>query len=112
MSYNWGDSPDHAHYTSEYEEEPELGFHWLDYVVFGLTLMIALGVGVYHSLAGGGQKTTSQYLMGNRQLSPFPVALSIFMSVISGQISSHCSFCTVDPPPSLFWEKNHFPTDF
>ena len=65
-----------------YDDNEAHGFHWLDYVVFISTLLLSLGVGVYHGCVG--EKTTKDYLMGNRQLKPLPVALSIFMSVISG----------------------------
>ena len=34
------------------------GFHWLDYVLFAVMLIISLGIGVYAALSGGKQKTT------------------------------------------------------
>ena len=43
-------------------------FHWLDYVVFVLTIVVSLGIGVYFALSGDRQKTTGEYLTGNRQL--------------------------------------------
>ena len=59
-----------------------VGFHWADYLVFALTLIISLGVGLYTGTRG--QKTTDEYLTGSKKLYMFPVALSMFMSVISG----------------------------
>ena len=48
----------------------------VDYIVFGITLSISLGIGFYYSLSGGRQKTTDEYLMGDRQMRPLPVCLS------------------------------------
>lgn len=64
------------------EDGGENPLDWLDYVVFSSTLIIALLIGVYHSYFG--QNTTSDYLLGQRQLRVLPVGVSIFMSVISG----------------------------
>ena len=46
------------------EETPS--FHWADYVVFTATLVIALGIGVFQAFTGDKQRTTKEYLMGNR----------------------------------------------
>ena len=43
-----------------------VGFHWADYVVFAATLLIALGIGVVQAFTGDKQRTTKEYLMGNR----------------------------------------------
>ncbi len=34
------------------------GFHWLDYLLFALMLLVSLGIGIYAALTGGKQKTT------------------------------------------------------
>ena len=49
-----------------YSEEETPGFHWFDYVVFTGTLLIALGIGVFQAFTGDKQRTTKEYLMGNR----------------------------------------------
>ena len=59
-----------------------IGFHWADYLIFSLTIAISLGVGLYTGLMG--QTTTEDYLLGSKKLQMIPVALSIFMSAISG----------------------------
>ena len=41
-------------------------FHWADYVVFGVTLALAIAVGVYQRFTGDRQRSTSEYLFGNR----------------------------------------------
>lgn len=55
-------------------------FHVVDYVIFGLTVAISSGVGIYFAVAGGRQKTTSEYLVGNRKMKIGPVALSLIVS--------------------------------
>ena len=72
-------------YNTVYNGEPyEDGeFMWYDYVLFTLTLLIALGIGVYAAFAGDKQRSTEGYLMGNRALGTLPVAMSMFMSYIS-----------------------------
>lgn len=55
-------------------------FHVADYVIFGLTVAISSVVGIYFAVAGGRQKTTSEYLVGNRKLHVLPVALSLIVS--------------------------------
>ena len=62
-------------------ETPRL--HWADWVVFVIMLCIALGIGVYYAFTGGRQKTTGEYLMGNRQMNLIPVTLSLMVSYIS-----------------------------
>ena len=44
------------------------GFHVVDYIIFAATLVVSLGIGIYYAMSGGGQKTTGEYLMGNRNL--------------------------------------------
>ena len=58
-------------------------FHIVDYILFVVMLLVSLGIGIYSAFTGGRQKTTSEYLMGNRQLKLAPVALSICVSMVS-----------------------------
>ena len=67
-------------YSEPYEDGE---FMWYDYLLFTLTLLIALGIGIYAALAGDKQRSTGEYLMGNRALGTLPVAMSMFMSYIS-----------------------------
>ena len=48
------------------DDPTSVGFHWADYVVFAATLLIALGIGVVQAFTGDKQRTTKEYLMGNR----------------------------------------------
>lgn len=54
-----------------------------DYVVLGVMLVISAGIGVYYRFTGGKQKTTQEYLLGDRSLSVFPVAVSLMASFMS-----------------------------
>ena len=61
-------------------------FFWYDYIVFFCMLAISLGIGVYHACKSRKKKTTKEYLMGGRSMSPFPVAMSIVMSTIAAAL--------------------------
>ena len=59
---------DHDGYNAPtvHSDSETVGFHWADYVVFAGTLIIALGIGVVQAFTGDKQRTTKEYLMGNR----------------------------------------------
>ncbi|XP_041373436.1 sodium-coupled monocarboxylate transporter 1-like [Gigantopelta aegis] len=54
-----------------------------DYVVFGLMLAISAGIGIFHAITGGRQKSTQEFLMANRSMNFLPVALSVLASFFS-----------------------------
>ncbi|XP_069829284.1 sodium-coupled monocarboxylate transporter 1 isoform X2 [Dendropsophus ebraccatus] len=54
-----------------------------DYVVFALMLLISAVIGIYYAFAGGGQKTSKEFLMGGRSMTAVPVALSLTASFMS-----------------------------
>ena len=58
-------------------------FHWADYVIFVAFMCISFAIGIYHSLTGGRQRTTSEFIMANRKLKVFPTVLSMVMSFLS-----------------------------
>ncbi|NWJ05049.1 SC5A8 protein, partial [Crypturellus undulatus] len=58
-------------------------FHAWDYVVFAAMLLISAVIGVYYAFAGGGQKTSSDFLVGGRRMTALPVALSLTASFMS-----------------------------
>ncbi|NXW10891.1 SC5A5 protein, partial [Fregetta grallaria] len=60
-----------------------LTFSLWDYGVFGLMLLISTGIGLFHGLAKGGQKTSEDFFMGGRQMSALPVGLSLSASFMS-----------------------------
>ena len=61
-------------------------FHLANYIIFALFLLISAGIGLYHGCSGGRQRTTSEFLMGNRRLQMLPVAVPIFVSYARGVI--------------------------
>ncbi|XP_067906294.1 sodium-coupled monocarboxylate transporter 1-like isoform X2 [Heterodontus francisci] len=58
-------------------------FSTWDYVVFVAILLISALVGIYHAVVGRGQVTSEEFLLGNRQMSSLPVALSLTASFMS-----------------------------
>ena len=58
--------------------------HYVDYIVFGLSLAISLAIGIYYSRSAGKQRSVEEYLMGNRRITCFPVALSLLVTFQSG----------------------------
>src|SRR6218665_3929857 len=53
---------------------------WPDYLILVAFLVISVGIGVYHFLTGGRQRTTSDFIMANRSLKIVPTALSLVAS--------------------------------
>src|SRR6218665_3123434 len=53
---------------------------WPDYLILAAFLLISVGIGVYHSLTGGRQRTTSEFIMANRSLKVLPTTISLLVS--------------------------------
>ncbi|KDR21691.1 putative sodium-dependent multivitamin transporter isoform X1 [Zootermopsis nevadensis] len=64
-------------------EDDTGAFSTWDYVVLVAMLLISAGIGVYYRFTGGRQKTTQEYLLGDRNLSVFPVSISLMASFMS-----------------------------
>lgn len=60
-----------------------LTFSLWDYGVFGLMLLISTGIGLFHGLVKGGQKTSEDFFTGGRRMSALPVGLSLSASFMS-----------------------------
>ncbi|XP_038057841.1 sodium-coupled monocarboxylate transporter 1-like isoform X2 [Patiria miniata] len=58
-------------------------FQTADYLVCASTLLVACGIGVFHACTGGRQRTSAEFLLADRNMSPFPVAVSLVASFIS-----------------------------
>ncbi|XP_004623897.1 sodium-coupled monocarboxylate transporter 1 [Octodon degus] len=54
-----------------------------DYLVFAGVLLVSAAIGVYYAFAGGGQQTSTDFLMGGRRMTAVPVALSLTASFMS-----------------------------
>ena len=59
------------------------GLHYVDIIIFVVSILSSLAIGFYYSMSGGKQKTTSEYLLADRKLKTIPASLSILVSGIS-----------------------------
>ena len=55
----------------------QLTFGLVDYIVFVLMLVVFAGMGVYFGFASKSKNTTEEYLMGGRNMSIIPIAISL-----------------------------------
>lgn len=59
-------------------------FSVVDYVVFSIMLLISALIGMWYGCRPGGkQKTTAEYLLGDREMKTWPVAISVLVSFLS-----------------------------
>lgn len=61
----------HAHFTAT------------DFIVFSLTLLASMGIGIFYSRSGVAQQNNNEYLMAGRSMSSLPVAVSVLASFVS-----------------------------
>eukprot|EP00057_Strongylocentrotus_purpuratus_P008270 XP_011662744.1 PREDICTED: sodium-coupled monocarboxylate transporter 2 isoform X1 [Strongylocentrotus purpuratus] len=54
-----------------------------DYVLFAIMLVISAAIGIYSACSGDRQRTTDEYLLGNRQMHVVPVAMSMMITYVS-----------------------------
>ena len=64
---------------------PDVRFHWADYLVLTLTLLMSSAVGVYYAIIDQKRKrnNTENFLMGGRRMPVLPVSISMFVSWFS-----------------------------
>uniref|UniRef100_A0A1I8IGS6 Sodium-coupled monocarboxylate transporter 1 n=1 Tax=Macrostomum lignano TaxID=282301 RepID=A0A1I8IGS6_9PLAT len=75
--------------------------HPIDYVVIVLMCLASVGIGVFTSCTGGRQRSTSEYMMGNRQMNLLPVAISILVSFWS-------AISLLGGPAEIFYFGSYF----
>ncbi len=61
-------------------------FQWYDYLLFGLTLLTALGVGIYMAVRDRKRSSVQYYLLGGGKLTCIPTGLSIALSFLSAVV--------------------------
>ena len=61
----------------------QLNFGVLDYILFCFVLLVPITIAGIVRFTGGKQKTTSEYLVGNRRMSVIPVGISLGISFVS-----------------------------
>ena len=54
-----------------------------DYVIFASVLLVSAGIGLFYGCTGGQQKTTTEFLLADRQMSVLPVSMSLLASFMS-----------------------------
>ena len=55
-------------------------FHFVDYILFFASLILAAVIGTYVALRGEKQNSTKSFLLGGGKMHPIPVALSLQVS--------------------------------
>ncbi len=55
-----------------------------DYALFALVLAVSASIGLYYAVFAGRQRTTSEFLMADRNMGFLPVALSLIASLFTG----------------------------
>lgn len=56
---------------------PDRGyFHWIDWLVFGLMLVVSAAAGLWH-FKSAQKSSTQDYLLGGKSLGLFPVSASL-----------------------------------
>ena len=59
-------------------------FSVVGYVLFSVMLLLSALIGIWYGCGPGGrQNTTAEYLLGNRQMKSWPIAISILVSFLS-----------------------------
>ena len=58
-------------------------FSAADYGVFAAMLLVSTAIGVYYSIFGGKQKTTREYLLGDKSMRSWTVSISLMASYLS-----------------------------
>ena len=58
-------------------------FHWADYLVFAMSLVLTLAIGIYFGFRDRKDSSTENFLMGGRTLAYVPVAFSLVASTLN-----------------------------
>jgi Na+/proline symporter len=59
-------------------------FHVADYLVFACMLAISAAIGIYYAVVSRRQTSSGEYMLASRQMSFFPVAMSLLASLFTG----------------------------
>lgn len=76
-------------------------FSVVDYVVFGLLLVLSLVIGLYHACRGWGRHTVGELLMADRKMGCLPVALSLLATFQSAVTILGAQLRSTDVEPSI-----------
>ncbi|KAJ8317901.1 hypothetical protein KUTeg_002992 [Tegillarca granosa] len=70
-------------FSYSFERGETIRFSSYDYVVWGLTLAVSAGIGLYYAIVDRKKNDTEEFLLGGRKLKILPVSLSLLSSFIS-----------------------------
>ncbi len=59
-------------------------FSVYDWLVFSAILGVSVGIGIFYAFIGGKQKTSKEYLLADKSMGYFPVAMSLLASLFTG----------------------------
>lgn len=63
--------------TTSSQRALSVAFGWCDYVIFGSMLGISVLIGIYFGCFGSKQSTTSEYLLGGKNMKVLPIVISL-----------------------------------
>lgn len=58
-------------------------FHWIDNLIFALMLVISAAIGIFYAIRDKRTQSTTNFLLGGRKMSLFPVTLSLMATFLS-----------------------------
>ena len=58
-------------------------FHWVDYMIFVLMLVISAAIGIFYAWKDKKKQTTANFLLGGRKMALLPVTLSLMATFLS-----------------------------
>ena len=58
-------------------------FHWPDYAILTIMLLVSAGIGLFYGCFGPKQKTASDFLLGGSSMGTFPMAMSLASRLVS-----------------------------
>ena len=70
-------------YSYSFENGEPTYFNAWDYIVFAGTLLVSAGIGLFYAIRDRNQNSEKEFLLAGRNLSVFPVAMSLLSSFIS-----------------------------
>ncbi|XP_033645335.1 sodium-coupled monocarboxylate transporter 2-like [Asterias rubens] len=59
-------------------------FSWADYVVLSVVLSLSSFIGIFYAVRARNRGTTSEFMVANKQMGFFPVAMSLLASLFTG----------------------------
>lgn len=74
------------------ENPMSITFHWFDYTLFSIMLLLSVLIGLYFGCFGTKQSTVNEYLMGGKKMSVLPIAISQIARYKTNQIKFYCFY--------------------